>query len=511
MGLELVWFKRDLRTYDHPPLVDSTKSGEKVACIFLVEPERLGQPDFDPIHLEWELDCANELREEIEALGGSLDIRHEGIITALRDIHSKHPISIIRSHEETGTEWSFERDRRVISWCRERGVEWIEYPTNGVIRGLDNRDKWKASRDSRMRLGLLDPPLVINGLPLLTEIPTMESLGMKGRGITHRPKPGQAEAWRTLSSFLEVRGEVYRWAMSGPSEAVVHCSRMSPYLSVGCISMRRVVQETTSRMRRLRELRSDGADVGDWLKSLSSFQSRLAWHCHFIQKLESEPTLDTVAQNPLIDRNLGRKLDEVKFRAWADGMTGWPFFDACMRSLISTGWINFRMRAMLMSAASYNLWLPWRDAGLHLARLFLDYEPGIHWSQVGMQSGTTGINSVRAYSVTKQGRDHDPNGDFIKSWVPELSAVPKEHIHEPWKMPGSLQERIGLKIGTDYPLPIVDEASTRKEGVRMTYSARRGGRTRQASKRVYEKHGSRRVPRSRKRAKGHGTRQTKLF
>ena len=112
---------------------------------------------------------------------------------------------------------------------------------------------------------------------------------------------------------------------------------------------------------------------------------------------------------------MDRVLHIDRFEKWANGNTGWPFFDACMRQLNTTGWINFRMRAMMMSCASYNLWLPWRETGEHLARLFLDYEPGIHWSQVGMQSGTTGINTIRAYSMTKQGKDHDPNGEYIGS------------------------------------------------------------------------------------------------
>ena len=121
-------------------------------------------------------------------------------------------------------------------------------------------------------------------------------------------------------------------------------------------------------------------------------------------KLEMEPDLDVVAQkNKIIDRNLQREMNEVWFNKWKDGQTGWPFLDACMRQLSSTGWINFRMRAMIMSAASYNLWLPWRETGCYLATRFIDYEPGIHWSQVGMQSGTTGINTIRAYSLSKQG------------------------------------------------------------------------------------------------------------
>ena len=181
--------------------------------------------------------------------------------------------------------------------------------------------------------------------------------------------------------------------------------------------------------------------------------------------MEMEPDLDLVAQNPVIDQNMGRKLDAVRFAKWKTGKTGWSFFDACMRQLRSTGWINFRMRAMMMSAASYNLWLPWRETGTYLARQFLDYEPGIHWSQIGMQSGTTGINTIRAYSMTKQGRDQDPEGNYIRKWVPELSMVPTKFIHEPWKADSALLKKSDIKLGETYPLPIVDHKFARERAL----------------------------------------------
>ena len=201
--------------------------------------------------------------------------------------------------------------------------------------------------------------------------------------------------------------------------------------------------------------------------------------------------MDEIAINPELDGHLERSHDEERYQAWADGQTGWPFFDACMRSLTATGWINFRMRAMLQSVASYTLWLPWQDTGMHLARLFLDYEPGIHWSQVHMQSGVTGINSVRAYSVRKQSEDQDPEGNFIREWVPELTSVPAEFIHEPWLMTQEQQVLYTCEIGTDYPAPIVDEKTSRKEGVSKSYSAKSKPDVKKRSILVYEVHGSR--------------------
>ena len=137
-----------------------------------------------------------------------------------------------------------------------------------------------------------------------------------------------------------------------------------------------------------------------------------------------------------------------------------------MRSLVAHGWINFRMRAMLVFFASYDLWLDWRAFKNWLACQFIDYEPGIHHSQVQMQSGMTGINTLRIYNPVKQGQDHDPEGDFIRQWVPELASVETEFIHEPWKMPEQKQVECGCRLRVDYPLPVVDH----KEAVRHARS-----------------------------------------
>ena len=230
---------------------------------------------------------------------------------------------------------------------------------------------------------------------------------------------GGRSAWRErLDSFLTTRGAPYRSAMSSPVQGEHACSRLSPHLAWGTLSMREVAQAVWTRQR---QLKTEPAQPNNgWRGSLKSFNGRLHWHCHFIQKLEDEPRLEFENLHSKYDGIRPSAPDQERLYAWANGETGLPFVDACMRYLKATGWLNFRMRSMVMATASYHLWLHWRAPGQQLARYFTDYEPGIHWSQVQMQSGTTGINTVRIYNPVKQGYDQDPTGVFTRKWLPEL-------------------------------------------------------------------------------------------
>jgi len=159
--------------------------------------------------------------------------------------------------------------------------------------------------------------------------------------------------------------------------------------------------------------------------------------------------------------------------------------------LAATGWLNFRMRAMLVSFAAFPLWLHWREPGLHLARLFTDYEPGIHWSQMQMQSGTTGINAVRIYNPVKQAHDQDPDGIFVRRWCPELAELPTEWLFEPWKLPVGLQSRYGVSLGHDYPLPVVDFAVAARTAKARLTAFRQSDAVRREAGEVMQRHGSR--------------------
>ena len=492
MSVNVVWFKRDLRLNDNAAISDAIKRNLPIICLFNLDSLRITRSDVSAIHIEWELDCLRSLSKDIQQLGGVIKFNYGNIFEALEKLNLEYDIDSIIANEETGLKWSWNRDKQVAEWCDFNRVKFVEHPSNGVIRKLKTRDDWKKYRDKRVSAQLFPRP---SSMPSPSgsqsdEIPTMKELGLDSRSLEYRPIPGEEAALSTLKSFLNERGRGYRKGMSSPITGEVMCSRISPYLSAGCLSIKQVFHHTVSRQRQVKINPRSPENLG-FTSSLTSFQSRLAWHCHFMQRLEAEATMDEIAINPELDELLNRQLDQRKFIAWRDGKTGWPFFDACMRSLTATGWINFRMRAMLQSVASYTLWLPWLVTGAHLANLFMDYEPGIHWSQVQMQSGVTGINSVRAYSVSKQSTDHDPNGDFIRRWVPELDEVPAEHIHQPWMMSKAEQEQYNCRIDLDYPAPIVDEKAARKTGISMSYKAKGDAGVRRRAKIVFDIHGSR--------------------
>jgi deoxyribodipyrimidine photo-lyase len=142
--------------------------------------------------------------------------------------------------------------------------------------------------------------------------------------------------------------------------------------------------------------------------------------------------------------------------------------------------------------ACHHLNLPWRDAGLVLARLFVDYEPGIHWSQCQMQAGTTGINTVRVYNPIKQGEDHDPDGTFIGRWLPELAPLPAAHRHRPWTLEDAGPLLASSGVGLDYPRPIVDPAVAARQARERIHARRRQAGFAARADAIQQRHGSRR-------------------
>lgn len=488
--LNVVWFKRDLRIEDHSVLAKAAQSGP-VLPIYIAEPTYWGLPDNSGRQWAFVSESLLELQRDLQTRGSNLFIFKMEAIEAFDLILSNFGPFKLWSHEETGNAWTFERDKSVKRWAQRNSILWHEDSQTGVVRRLRSRNGWAEHWDRVMTEPLSRAPtrMALPRTALPTQIPSSGDLGLAPDPCPHRQRGGRRAGLSTLDSFLRIRGRNYRYEMSSPVTAFDASSRLSPHLTWGTLSMREVAQATWQRMR---SLPSDDPSTKSWRNSLTSFSGRQHWHCHFMQKLEDEPRIEFENLHSAYDGLRPESADPNRLEAYMTGRTGYPFIDACLRALNAHGWINFRMRAMLMSFASYHLWLPWRDTGLFLARQFVDYEPGIHWPQVQMQSGTTGINTIRIYNPIKQGYDQDPQGVFLRRYLPELAHVPDAFVHEPWKWTGPQG---------DYPPPIVDHVAATKAARDAIYSIRKSAPHKSEAARVVAKHASRKDGPRRKRSK----------
>ncbi|MGC6472297.1 MAG: FAD-binding domain-containing protein [Parvibaculales bacterium] len=499
--MQLIWFKRDLRTVDHAALQGAISRAQArndpLLALYILEPELWRQPDMSGRHYAFLTECLRDLYRSLKTQGITLSVKTGPAVKILSGIHNKHSINALWSHQETWNGWTYKRDLEVKKWCQAQSIDWREPQQFGVVRRLSSRNLWAREWHKTM----LAPPEATPSAPAPTpppaalstsdRLPEPSELGLEPDPCPARLPGGRQAGQNMMDSFLQERGQFYRKQMSSPLTAFDACSRLSPYLAFGAISVREAFQASLKRRQALDALPVKDRPKG-WIGSLKAFESRLRWHCHFIQKLEDEPRLEFENLHSAYDNLRNDPLDREKFKAWAQGRTGFPMIDACMRALSQTGWLNFRMRAMLMSFASYHLWLHWREPALHLARLFVDYEPGIHYSQCQMQSGTTGINAMRIYNPEKQSREQDPDGVFLRKWVPEISGLPDHLIHTPW---------VNLGRTDKYPAPIIDEKRARKAAAQALYGLRRSSDHRTESGQIVSKHGSRRrPPQSRRRA-----------
>lgn len=476
--INIVWLKRDIRSQDHLPLHEAEQAGLPYLIIYIFEPSIISYPDTSLRHLQFQYHSLLNLNQKLRPFNRQVQIYHAEAVEVFSSILDQFEVRHIFSYQESGIQITYNRDKAVSSFCADNNIEWRQFQRDGIIRGLKNRKDWDKKWYMSMHSLIIQNEFSFNNFPpFKNEFPLRNELLRK---LENYPSdfqpPGEDFAIKYLTSFVHDRGKNYSRHISKPTESRKSCIRISPYLSWGNISIRQAYQFIYNS---LKNSNHSGA--------LKNSLTRLKWHCHFIQKFEVECSYELQCINAGYEM-LEHQRNENHIAAWKNAQTGFPLVDACMVCLQKTGWLNFRMRAMLVSFFCHHLYQDWRAATYHLAQLFLDYEPGIHYPQFQMQAGTTGINTIRIYNPVKQSQDHDPEGIFIKTWLPQLQNVPVQFIHEPHKMSLFDQQFCGVYISKDYPAPIVDIDISGKNAREKIWSHRKNDLVKQESIRILNTH-----------------------
>lgn len=475
-GRNIVWLKRDLRLQDHLPLDRAEKASDDYLIIYIFEPSALNHPDSALRHQQFVYHSIKALNDKLKSYGREVTIFHAEAIEVFKYLDKQFTIKNVFSYQESGIRTTWNRDKTLAKFFKEQNINWQEFQRDGVVRGIRNRENWDAQWFQQTKAPVIKNKITNSNNPALAHPFELED--NLHTDLSQYPakflQPGEDFAFKYLESFCAERGKNYNRHISKPELSRKSCSRLSPYLAWGNLSIRQAYQYVRSH-----------PNYQHNRGSFNGMLTRLKWHCHFIQKFEMECDYETRCVNSGYE-SLEYSNNEQLIEAWMEGKTGLPLVDACMRCLKATGWINFRMRAMLVSVFSHHFDCDWRKGVYHLAKLFLDYEPGIHYTQFQMQAGVTGINTVRIYNPVKQSKDHDPEGSFIKLWVPELVELPAPLIHEPWNLSPIDKELYDLK--PPYTNPVIDVAETGKRARAKIWGHRKNSKVKEENKRIVATH-----------------------
>ncbi len=446
MDLHIIWFRDDLRIHDNAALNAAVSSGGHVLPLFIFDPSDWAQTERTGRQFDMLTEAVADLRTSLQARGADLCIRTGSPARILADIHREHGIRALHFHHETSGDFALLRDRRIAQWCRQAGISLRAQDQHGIAM-KDHPHLAELAAD-HLSAACKIAPDTITMAPIASEgLPSARDLSIAEDDCPARTDGRRASGIALLKAFLSGRARDYDGQPQAP-EGVAISSRLSAHLALGTLSSREVWQYASRARFALNE---DGDST--FVNALDRFLERLQSRRRLLQAVEDSTTLSgrafTPATGPSDNENL---LMEALMR----GRTGFPIIDAAIRCAHHTGWLPYRMRALLMGFATRLLWLDPNNVAQGLAGLMTDYSPALHYMNVqrmmtGQPSGQHIVHTSRRLSE---------HGDFLRAWLPELAALNDAEIHAPWDAPKANLKRANVILGQTYPMPVVDHVAT---------------------------------------------------
>lgn len=338
--INVVWFKRDLRLQDNEAIFNATQSNRRTLFLYVFEKSLINDPHYHQRHWNFIKQSITDINNDLNKFNSKVLAITSEVITVFNQLQNHYRINSVFSHQETGLLITYNRDKDFARYCRNNSINWIENNNNGVLRGLVNRDDWFEKWDNYMFSHQIKNEFKPEKLISIQEIISLENQfkteDLETPENLNFQKGGTTTAWKYANTFFKSRYKNYMFHISKPALSRESTSRLSPYISWGCVSIRQIFQKSLEHKNK------------DNKKHLGAFISRLRWQAHFIQKFEMEHTMQEASVNKGYHK-LKKSISLEYQKAWKEGKTGFPLIDASMRCLIETGFLNFRMRSMLVS------------------------------------------------------------------------------------------------------------------------------------------------------------------
>ncbi len=461
MDLAIWWLRRDLRLFDNQALQASLNSASQVLPVFILDPHLVNAPYTSPRRLVFLLDGLHSLDADLRRRGSRLAFFRGNPAEILTQLVQQSGAGAIFA-EADHSPYARRRDALIARHLPLTLVGSSAVIPPGAVLKSDGQPYTVFTPFSRAWKSLpgissLQPspaPARIS----TPDLPAAETIPPGNPPAALSPFPaGEQEAQRRLRVFSEsLDAPIFAYGEGRDRLDIEGTSGLSPYLRFGMLSPRQAVIAAWQAIQRRRQAAA--------AKSAETWLNELIWREFYIHILQHFPHVLERNFRPMRIDWLDNPAD---LQAWQAGQTGYPVVDAAMRQLLSTGWMHNRARMIVASFLTKDLLVDWRLGERWFMQNLLDGDPAANnggW-QWAAGTGTDAAPYFRIFNPILQSQRFDPHGAYIRRWLPELHAVPDEFIHEPWKMPLSLQSRLGVHIGRQYPAPIIDHQYARQRAL----------------------------------------------